>query len=169
MNRARLKELLGRFSQLRIVVAGDLFLDRWYEIDTQLNEPSLETGLTAYQIVKKRSAAGAAGTVLNNLSEMGIGHLEVISLVGEDGDGWEMLQRLNERGVDTSKVLQSDRVVTPAYIKPLFPRRAIASTSKTSPQPRKICRRKSSAASRRRLPMRTRWCSSSRCARWIRA
>ncbi|HIU33425.1 MAG TPA: carbohydrate kinase [Candidatus Pullichristensenella excrementigallinarum] len=121
MNRARLQELLSRFSQLRIVVAGDLFLDRWYEIDTQLNEPSLETGLTAYQIVKKRSAAGAAGTVLNNLSEMGIGHLEVISLVGEDGDGWEMLQRLNERGVDTSKVLQSDRVVTPAYIKPLFP------------------------------------------------
>ena len=97
MTRERLLELLGKFSELHITVAGDLFLDRWYEIDTALNEPSLETGLTAYQIVKKRAAAGAAGTVLNNLSGMGVGTLEVISLVGDDGDGWEMLKLLRER------------------------------------------------------------------------
>lgn len=121
MNRARLTELLERFSKLHITVAGDLFLDRWYEVDTALNEPSLETGLTAYQIVKKRSAAGAAGTVLNNLSGMGVGTLEVISLVGDDGDGWEMLKRLRERGVDVSGVIVSDEVVTPSYIKPRFP------------------------------------------------
>ena len=96
-------------------------MDRWYEIDTSLNEPSVETGLTAYQIVKKRAAAGAAGTVLNNLSGMGVGTLEVVSLVGEDGDGWEMLKLLRERGVDTSQVIMSGEVVTPSYIKPLFP------------------------------------------------
>jgi len=121
MTRERLLELLGKFSELHITVAGDLFLDRWYEIDTALNEPSLETGLTAYQIVKKRAAAGAAGTVLNNLSGMGVGTLEVISLVGDDGDGWEMLKLLRERGVDTSNVIISPEVVTPSYIKPRFP------------------------------------------------
>ena len=121
MTRERLLELLGKFSELHITVAGDLFLDRWYEIDTALNEPSLETGLTAYQIVKKRAAAGAAGTVLNNLSGMGVGTLEVISLVGDDGDGWEMLKLLRERGVDTSNVIVSPEVVTPSYIKPRFP------------------------------------------------
>lgn len=121
MTRERLQELLERFSSLHIAVAGDLFLDRWYEIDTALNEPSLETGLTAYQIVRKRSAAGAAGTVLNNLSGMGVGKLEAVSLVGQDGDGWEMLQRLRERGVDVSNVIVSDEVVTPSYIKPRFP------------------------------------------------
>lgn len=122
MKRERLLELFTRFEGLHIAVAGDLFIDRWYEIDEQLNEPSLETGLTAYQIVKKRSAAGAAGTVLNNLSEMGVGKLEVVSLIGDDGDGWEMCKRLRERRVDTDNVLVSDRVVTPAYIKPLFPK-----------------------------------------------
>lgn len=121
MNRDRLLELFARFGDLHITVAGDLFLDRWYEIDEGRNEPSLETGLTAYQIVRKRSAAGAAGTVLNNLSEMGVGKLEVISLIGDDGDGWEVCKRLNERGVDTRNVLVDARVVTPAYIKPLFP------------------------------------------------
>ena len=61
MTKARLQELFGRFADLHITVAGDLFIDRWWEIDESLNEPSIETGLTAYQIVKKRSAAGAAG------------------------------------------------------------------------------------------------------------
>lgn len=121
MTRDRLVELFSGFDSLHITVAGDLFLDRWYEIDESLNEPSVETGLTAYQVVRKRSAAGAAGTVLNNLSGMGVGTLEVVSLVGDDGDGWEMCQRLRERRVDTSGVIVSDRVVTPAYIKPLFP------------------------------------------------
>lgn len=121
MTRERLQELFARFPGLNITVAGDLFLDRWYEIDTSLNEPSVETGITAYQIVKKRSAAGCAGTVVNNLSEMGVGTLKVVSLVGEDGDGWEMLKRLTDRGVDVSDVVISDDVVTPAYIKPLFP------------------------------------------------
>lgn len=121
MTKERLMELFGRFGGLHLTVAGDLFLDRWYEIDTALNEPSVETGLTAYQIVKKRAAAGAAGTVLNNLSEMGVGTLEVVSLVGNDGDGWEMLKLLYERGVDVSQVITSDEVVTPSYIKPRFP------------------------------------------------
>ena len=38
MTRARLLELLARLGSLRIAVAGDLFLDRWYEIDEALNE-----------------------------------------------------------------------------------------------------------------------------------
>ncbi|MCI5847224.1 MAG: PfkB family carbohydrate kinase [Clostridiales bacterium] len=122
MTRERLTELFSGFASLRIAVAGDLFLDRWYEIDESLNESSVETGLTAYQVVRKRAAAGAAGTVLNNLSGIGVGGLEVISLVGEDGDGWEVCRCLQQRGVDTSGVIVSPEVVTPSYIKPLFPK-----------------------------------------------
>lgn len=121
ISRNRLLELFGRFQDIRIAVCGDLFLDRWYEIDESLNEPSIETGITAWQVVRKRAAAGAAGTVLNNLSEMGAGTLSVISLVGEDGDGWEMLRLLEQRRVDTSRVIADSRIVTPSYIKPLFP------------------------------------------------
>lgn len=121
ISRERLLEIFSRYDSLHITLAGDLFLDRWYEIDENLNEPSLETGLTAYQIVKKRSAPGAGGTVLNSLSKMGVGTLEVVSMVGDDGDGWELRKRLNERRVNTDNVIVSDRIVTPVYIKPLFP------------------------------------------------
>ncbi len=122
MNRTRLLELFARFDSLRITVVGDLFLDRWYEIDESLGTPSIETGLTVHHVVRKRSAAGAAGTVLNNLSEMGIGTLRAVSMVGCDGDGWEMLKRLEERRVETDGVVVSPEIVTPSYIKPLFPK-----------------------------------------------
>lgn len=121
MRRARLEALFARFPSLRVTVMGDLFLDRWYEIDRALATPSIETGLTVHHVVRKRSAAGAAGTVLNNLSEMGVGELRVLSMVGDDGDGWEMLRRLQERHVQTDAVIRSADIVTPSYIKPLFP------------------------------------------------
>ena len=121
MKRERLEALLSRFADLRIAVVGDLFLDRWYEIDERLNSPSLETGLTVYHVVKKRSAAGGAGTVLNNLSDMGVGALSAVSMVGDDGDGWEMRRRLAERRVDAAGVIVSPDIVTPSYVKPLFP------------------------------------------------
>lgn len=121
MDQKRLDALLERFSSLRIALAGDLFLDRWYEIDPALDEPSLETGKTAWQIVRKRAAPGAGGTVLNNLSAMGIGYLRAISMTGDDGDGWELRQLLNRRRVDTGDVFSDGSIATPSYIKPLFP------------------------------------------------
>lgn len=122
MKRERILSLFDRFPQLRVTVIGDLFLDRWYEIDERLNSPSIETGLTVYHVVRKRSAAGAAGTVLNNLCEMGVGTLRTVSMVGDDGDGLEMLARLRERRVETDAVIVSKEIVTPSYIKPLFPK-----------------------------------------------
>lgn len=121
ISRNRLLELFSRFGSLRIVLIGDLFLDRFYEIDPALDEPSLETGKTAHQVVKKRSAPGAGGTVLNNLAAMGVGGIRAISLIGADGDGWELLRHLAARGIDSAGVLVSDRVTTPLYLKPLFP------------------------------------------------
>src|SRR5262249_8496786 len=41
---------------LTVVVLGDLFLDRSLDLDATLTEPSLETGLDAYQVVRVRPA-----------------------------------------------------------------------------------------------------------------
>ncbi len=121
LTKERLDELLERFKDLSIVLIGDLFLDRWYEIDPLLDEPSLETGKPAHQVVGKRSAPGAGGNVLNDIAALGTGHVTAVSFVGDDGDGYELLSHLKRIGIDVSKVLVSDRVVTPSYIKPLWP------------------------------------------------
>lgn len=120
MNRAKLEALLGRFSEISVALVGDIFLDRWYEIDPALDEPSLETGLTAHQVVKKRSAPGAGGNVLSTVSALGVGTIYCVSFVGNDGDGWELLNQLHNRRVNTDYVLRSDEVVTPVYLKPMF-------------------------------------------------
>src|SRR5262249_41460253 len=67
MDRARLQSLLDAFPRHTVLVVGDFFLDKYLDIDAALSEPSLETGLEAYQVVGVRTYPGAAGTVANNL------------------------------------------------------------------------------------------------------
>jgi rfaE bifunctional protein kinase chain/domain len=102
-------------------VLGDLFLDRYLDIDPALNEPSVETGRTAYQVVRVRGYPGAAGTVVNNLAALGVGRVYPIGYVGDDGEGYELRQALKrlpavaEGGVFTA----ADRR-TPTYTKPML-------------------------------------------------
>ena len=69
-------------------VLGDLFLDRYLDIDPARDEPSVETGLTAYQVVGVRSYPGALGTVLNNLAALGVGRIVPVAAIGDDGEGY---------------------------------------------------------------------------------
>jgi len=50
-----LEAILNRIPHLSVAVLGDLFLDRYLDIDAALTEPSVETGLDAYQVVQVRS------------------------------------------------------------------------------------------------------------------
>jgi bifunctional ADP-heptose synthase (sugar kinase/adenylyltransferase) len=104
-----------------IGVLGDLFLDRYLDIDAALTEPSIETGLDAYQVLRVRSYPGAAGTVINNLAALGVRHILPISVIGDDGEGYELRQALAALGVVATDHLlgRSDRR-TPTYTKPML-------------------------------------------------
>ncbi len=115
----RAEELLGRFSGLRVALVGDLFLDRYLEIDPDLDEPSVETGLTAYQVTSARSQPGALGTVINNLHALGITQLRPVTVVGDDGAAYELRRALTRQGVDLAGMLTDSRRLTPTYTKPL--------------------------------------------------
>lgn len=120
MERQRLQQILEDFTKLRIGVVGDFFLDKWLEIDRSLDELSLETNLTAYQVVSKRCYAGAAGTVLSNLAALEVGKLFAVGFVGDDGEGFEMLRILQNLEVNTGYLFVSQEVITPTYTKPVF-------------------------------------------------
>ena len=116
-----LEEILRQISRLSIGVVGDLFLDRYLDINAALTEPSLETGLDAYQVVRVRSYPGAAGTVINNLAALGVKRVCTISVIGDDGDGYELLQALDQlKVVDRTWILQEDSRRTPTYTKPML-------------------------------------------------
>jgi rfaE bifunctional protein kinase chain/domain len=119
----RLEHILNRVPGLTVGVLGDLFLDRYLEMDDRLTEPSLETGLDAYQVVRVRSSPGAAGTVINNLVALGVRQVCIISVIGDDGEGYELRQALrNLAVVDTSAVLHQAGRRTPTYTKPMLHR-----------------------------------------------
>jgi len=118
MNTDRLNALLSRFPDLTVLVVGDFFLDKYLIIEHALAEISLETGLEAHQVVAVRPQPGAAGTVTNNLRAMDV-NVIALGVVGDDGEGFELIRALWKAGVDVdSLVVRSDRF-TPAYTKPM--------------------------------------------------
>ena len=111
-------DLFDKFPSLSVAVLGDYCLDEYFRIDAALNEPSLETGLAAYQCVKNESFPGAAGTVAKNFANLGVGKVYAVGFVGDDGRGLELLRGLGRLGIDCGCVIASPERVTPCYTKP---------------------------------------------------
>jgi len=120
MEHARFNQITGRYPNLDIAVLGDFCLDRYLEIDPHRSELSIETGLPVHNVVRIRAQAGAAGTVLNNLSALGIGTLRPIGFAGEDGEGYELWCALEKLpGVRLDLFLRTAQQRTFTYTKPL--------------------------------------------------
>ena len=119
MTRQRLQEILDGFERLSILVIGDFFLDEYLITDPALTEISLETGLEAHQVIGRRCSPGAAGTVTNNLRALGVGCIHALSVIGEDGNGYDLKKKLDETGVNTSALIETPDYPTPTYTKPM--------------------------------------------------
>ena len=116
----RLESILAALPRLTIGLVGDLFLDRYLEIDP-VEELSIETGLEAYQVSRVRNSPGALGTVLNNLAALGVGLLVPVTVIGDDGHGYDLLKEVRKLPVDPSQIICSPRRLTPTYTKPMKP------------------------------------------------
>jgi rfaE bifunctional protein kinase chain/domain len=117
---ASLDRILACIPRLRVGVLGDIFLDRYFDIDAALSEPSLETRLDAYQVVRVRCYPGAAGTVINNLAALGVPEICAVSVIGDDGEGFELRRALHTLPVVTDGVLSVSHRRTPTYTKPML-------------------------------------------------
>jgi bifunctional ADP-heptose synthase (sugar kinase/adenylyltransferase) len=121
LNDDLIERILTRLPSLTIGVLGDLFLDRYLDIDSALTERSIETDLDAYQVTRVRPTPGALGTIINNLTALGVGKIHAVSIIGDDGEGYELRQELAKRpSVDTRWVLSTPDRRTPTYTKPML-------------------------------------------------
>ena len=66
-----------------------------------------------------RSQAGAAGTVMNNLSALGVGILFAFGVTGQDGYAWQLRRLLQELGCHTEGLVACGDLITPVYVKPV--------------------------------------------------
>jgi len=121
MSPARYQELIARYDSLRVAVVGDFCLDRYLEIDPARQERSIETSLPVHNVVKVRPQAGAAGTIVNNLSALGIGSIYPLGFAGTDGEGFELCAALeHQRGVRLDHFVRTAERRTFTYCKPLI-------------------------------------------------
>lgn len=120
MNTARWQQISSHYARLRVAVLGDYCLDRYLEIDPQLAEVSIETGLPVHNVVHVRAQPGGAGTILNNLTALGVGRIMPIGFCGDDGEGYELRRSLAALpGVAADLMFTTPLRRTFTYCKPL--------------------------------------------------
>jgi rfaE bifunctional protein kinase chain/domain len=111
ITRAGLHEIVDGFAAKRILLYGDLVLDRFV-----LGSPkriSREAPVIILRFEEQRDVPGGGANALANIAALG-GTAVPVGLVGADETGVSLLAALRERGVDTSgvTVLPGFRTVT---------------------------------------------------------
>jgi D-beta-D-heptose 7-phosphate kinase/D-beta-D-heptose 1-phosphate adenosyltransferase len=100
---ARLRALVTRFRRVRVLVLGDLMLDRFVWGDVRRISP--EAPVPVVRVTAEEARAGGAGNVAANVAALG-GHPAVAGLVGIDAAGNQLLAALRLAGADTTAVLR---------------------------------------------------------------
>ena len=119
MDEMRLKTILESFRERKILVVGDFYLDAYWIVDKTKSTLSLETAWHTNPVVEQRYSPGAAGTVTNNLAALEVGEIYTLSVIGEDGFGSTLLERLEANGCITDFMITAPDRVTPTYLKPI--------------------------------------------------
>ncbi len=98
----RLDRILDAFSNLSLLVAGDVVLDEylWGEVE----RVSPEAPVPVVQVRRESLLLGGAGNVVRNITALG-GKCVFCTVVGDDADGRRVIELLENLGVGTDGVM----------------------------------------------------------------
>jgi D-beta-D-heptose 7-phosphate kinase/D-beta-D-heptose 1-phosphate adenosyltransferase len=102
---AVLRLLEGGFSRLRVLVVGDVMVDRYIVGDVERISP--EAPVPVLRQARQYSRPGGAANVAMNLAGLGV-HATLAGLVGRDADAAALRQAMQAEGVDTAGLVESD-------------------------------------------------------------
>jgi D-beta-D-heptose 7-phosphate kinase/D-beta-D-heptose 1-phosphate adenosyltransferase len=91
LTRDRLLHLIGKMKESRVVVVGDIMLDRYLVGETERLSP--EAPVPVVTVRERHAALGGAANVAANVSTLGARSL-LVGIVGDDGDGAAIRQEL---------------------------------------------------------------------------
>lgn len=106
-----------KWGSLSIGVIGDLCVDAYYFLSEEPAEISLETGKPVYSVERYYFDLGGAANVAANLKGLGAGTVEVFGLAGADPLGQALDRLLQEAGITSRLVVQTERWSTHVYNK----------------------------------------------------
>ncbi len=106
---ARAKEIIGEFDARRILVIGDLMLDRY--IYGTVRRISPEAPVPVVNVIHEKSMPGGASNVAWNVQSLG-GQGEVAGVIGKDRDAQTLTALLQQGGVGVDALWTHDDVRT---------------------------------------------------------
>ncbi len=109
MKPPRFLDLAARFSAVRVVVLGDVMLDRYLEGPVERVSP--EAPVPVVRVENEWDAAGGAGNVAANVRTLGA-RCDLIGVVAPDEGGRTVRRALEARGVDLHLVSDGRRPTT---------------------------------------------------------
>jgi D-beta-D-heptose 7-phosphate kinase/D-beta-D-heptose 1-phosphate adenosyltransferase len=90
---------LPDFAAARVLVAGDVMLDRYWTGSTSRISP--EAPVPVVRVGRDRAQAGGAANVALNLAALGV-RTELLGVIGSDEAGAQLRQRVSDAGIDAS-------------------------------------------------------------------
>jgi len=109
ISEARVKEILENGGTKRLLVIGDLMLDRY--VSGAVSRISPEAPVPVVHVIDETAVPGGAANVALNIQALG-GQARMAGLVGNDADGDLLRSMLGDVGVETDGVLGSDALCT---------------------------------------------------------
>ncbi len=102
ISRDRLARLVGRFRRVRVLVVGDLMIDRfvWGRVD----RISPEAPVPVVHVTREDARPGGAGNVVSNVRALG-GRVAISGIVGRDAAGTKLVGMLRALGAATDGVI----------------------------------------------------------------
>jgi rfaE bifunctional protein kinase chain/domain len=101
---ARVDELLERAASIRVLVVGDLMLDRY--VSGRVERISPEAPVPVVHVEEERYAVGGAGNVAANVTALGA-TCSVVGCTGDDPEGDRLHSALEAHGVASSGIVRT--------------------------------------------------------------
>jgi rfaE bifunctional protein kinase chain/domain len=104
-----IEKLFAGFSKMKVAVIGDLMLDTYWWGNVERISPEAPVPVVA--VSKREKRIGGAGNVALNVQALGAS-VAVLSILGDDEDGVQLKQLLQDNNIDTRFILESKKRIT---------------------------------------------------------
>src|ERR1700722_8265607 len=104
-----LAQLVRRFGDARVLVLGDVMLDRY--VSGSASRLSPEAPIPVLRPTARRATVGGAANVALNVATLG-GQVALVGVIGDDAEGAELAQLLESSGIVPHLVTAAGRPTT---------------------------------------------------------